>query len=249
MNLLNRLEKLSKTMKGIFIALEGMDGSGKDTQVESLKRLFREEGEVRVEDGQEVYSWRGRDFVFAQVLDENFPETSELRQVLFGKGNRFDTWAEIFIFWADKLQTMHKRILPNLDCGRVVVVNRWEVSQMVYQVHGKKREDLREISLAMRDRLDNLAKPDMYVLLDISPEVSRQRTTVRAESEGKNNFFDDERLDFLLRLRSGYLEELQKYNHVVINAENSKQEVFADLLKVVCGKVVLSVGIEPTLTA
>lgn len=224
-------------MSGIFIALEGIDGSGKDTQIEMLKDLFRREGKLKIENEQEVYSWKGREFIFTQSLDENFPESGELRQVLFGKGRRFDTWAEIFIFWADKLQVMHKRILPHLERGRVVIVNRWEVSQMVYQVHGKKREDLREISFSMRERLDNLAKPDLYILLDISPGISRDRTTARTESEGKHNFFDDEKFDFLERLRIGYNEELQQYIHRIINAENSEKEVFINLLKIICDKL------------
>lgn len=161
-------------MSGKFVVLEGIDGSGKDTQVGLLKQFFASEGEKEMEEGEKVYSWNNQEFVFVQVLDEDFPETSELRQVLFGKGKRFVTWAEIFIFWADKFQMLYKHILPNLEKGRTVIVNRWEVSQMAYQVHGKQNESLREISLQMRNKLDEVTTPDLHIFLDVSIEESKK---------------------------------------------------------------------------
>lgn len=219
-------------MSGKFVVLEGIDGSGKDTQVELLKQLFASEGGKKVEGGEEIYSWNGQEFVFVQVLDENFPETSELRQVLFGKGKRFVTWAEIFIFWADKFQMLYKHILPNLEKGRVVMVNRWEVSQMAYQVHGKQNESLREISLQMRNRLDEVATPDLYIFLDVSIEESKKRVEARAAAAGNHNFFDDAKKEFFERVCAGYLEELKQYPHQIVDANQTKDKVFSDLLNI-----------------
>jgi dTMP kinase len=219
-------------MLGKFVVLEGIDGSGKDTQVELLKQFFASEGKKVVEEGEELYSWNNREFVFVQVLDENFPETSELRQVLFGKGKRFVTWAEIFIFWADKFQMLYKHILPNLEKGRIVVANRWEISQMAYQVHGKQNESLREISLQMRSRLDQIATPDLHILLDVSIEESKKRMEARAAAAGNHNFFDDSKKEFFERVSTGYLEELKQYSYQVVDANQTKNKVYLDLLNI-----------------
>lgn len=201
--------------KGKFIVLEGIDSCGKDTQQDLLQKYFDEQNIP---------------FVSVRVLDEKDSRQSRIRQTIFNKDFRFETEAEIFLFWADKFE-MIKKIKEAVNSGKNVLVNRWELSQMAYQVYGKQREDLREISEKIRFFLEKDLQPDLYILFDITPEESQRRKFVRTETTGKfEDYYDNAKKDFFERVIDGYKTEIQKYNHVLINGSQTKEKVFESVL-------------------
>lgn len=204
--------------KGKFIVLEGIDGCGKDTQQDLLQKYFDEQNIP---------------FCSIRVLDENDEKQSRLRNVIFNKDFRFDTNAEIFLFWADKLE-MVKKIKETIESGKNVLVNRWELSQFAYQVYGKEREDLREISEKVSAFVEKDVKPDLYILFDISPKESQKRKHTRTLETGKfEDYFDNAKADFFERVINGYKTEIKKYNHVIINGEQTREQVFAETLQAI----------------
>lgn len=204
--------------KGKFMVLEGIDGCGKDTQQKMLENYSTENNIA---------------FEYAQVFDERNEKQARLREAVFNKDFRFGTDAEIFIFWADKFE-MLPRIKKALDAGVNVLANRWELSQYAYQIYGKQREDLRDITEKVGSFLEKDLCPDLYILFDITPEESARRKSARTETTGKfEDYYDTAKKDFFERAIIGYKTEIQKYNHVIINGEQSKEKVFADTLKAI----------------
>jgi dTMP kinase len=204
--------------KGKFIVLEGIDGCGKDTQQDMLSEVFNHPENL------EKYG----EFVNVRVLDEGDEKQKRLREVVFNPNFRFDTNAEIFLFWADKL-SMAAKIKEAINAGKNVLVNRWELSQYAYQIYGKQREDLRDITEKVGAFIEKDMKPDLYILFDISPEESQKRKHVRTGETGKfEDYYDNAKADFFERVIYGYKTEIKKYPHVIINGEQSKEKVFKD---------------------
>ncbi len=203
---------------GKFIVLEGIDSCGKDTQQDLLQKYFEE---------QNIH------FESIRVLDEHDEKQSRLRTVIFNNDFRYSTDSEIFLFWADKLEMMSK-IKKAVESGKNVLVNRWELSQYAYQIYGKQREDIRDITEKVGSFLEKDLQPDLYVLFDISPEESQKRTHVRTETTGKpEDYFDNAKKDFMERVIHGYKTEIKKFNHIIINGEQTREKVFEDTLAAV----------------
>lgn len=203
-------------VKGKFIVLEGIDSCGKDTQQDLLQKYFDEQNTP---------------FESIRVLDEHDEKQSKLRTVVFNKDFSFSTDAEIFLFWADKLEMMAK-IKKAIENGKNVLVNRWELSQYAYQIYGKEREDIRDITEKVGEFLEKDLKPDLYILFDISAEESQRRKHVRTETVGKfEDYYDNAKADFFARVITGYKTEIKKYYHVIINGEQPKEKVFEDTLR------------------
>ncbi len=200
--------------KGKFIVLEGIDSCGKDTQQDLLKEHFP-------------------DFVYIRVLDESKEKTRKIREVIFNKDFRYETESEIYLFYADRFE-MIKEIGEAIESGKNVICNRFELSQYAYQVYGKQREDLRELSDFLSTRLQKDYKPDLQILFDITPEESQRRKFTRTNTTGKfEDYYDNAKKDFMERVIIGYKTEIKKFNHVIINGEQSKEKVFEDTLKAI----------------
>lgn len=207
-------KKLNNMNKGKFIVLEGIDSCGKDTQQDMLQKHFP-------------------DFVYVRVLDEHKPKTKKLRDTIFNKDFRYEDKAEMLMFWADKVEMM-KEIKEALDSGKNVICNRFELSHYAYQIYGKGHEELRAFSDFISHDIQKDYRPDMYILFDISPEESQRRKFQRTSATGKfEDYYDNAKKDFMERVISGYKTEITKYNHVIINGEQTREDVFSDVLKAI----------------
>jgi dTMP kinase len=206
--------------RGKFIVLEGIDGCGKDTQADFLVKYFRENN-------------LQENFIFVQAIDEKTEKGKMLREIIFNKNFKWTTIPEMLLFWADKFELV-LGIEKSLNEGKNVVANRWELSNLAYQIFGKQREDLRGFAELMRDKLEVDVKPDLCILFDISPEESQRRKHTRTEEVGKfEDYYDNATADFMERVRFGYKVEIQKYVHVIINGEQSKEKVFEDTVRAI----------------
>ena len=192
--------------KGLFISLEGIDGSGKSTQARQLADWLRA---------------RGRDAVLTREPG-GAPGAEDIRRLLVeGDPDRWSPETEILLFTAARRDHLERTIRPALAAGRDVVTDRFADSTRVYQ--GATRGDLR----GLVDRIHAEAigvEPDLTLVLDMNPEVALQRGLARQSGEDR---FEEFGLPFQQKLRAGFLALAGDYPDrcVVIDASRSPDEI------------------------
>lgn len=197
-------------MAGRFIVFEGGDCSGKDTQIEWLKNnlptdkfiFTKEPGGTAI--GQEI-----RKLLLDDSSQGMFSET------------------ELLLFSASRAQLIREVIRPELEKGKHLIVNRFFLSTLAYQIYG--REKLEQLPLL--EKITALALdgtfPDLYIFIDIPPEVALKRLSNRPEEK---NRLDKEELAFHQRVHQGYLEGLKNLPHIKIDGTKSIEEVRNDVI-------------------
>jgi dTMP kinase len=172
------------TGRGVFITLEGIDGSGKSTQGRRLAEALRAEG---------------KDVVLTREPGGS-PGAEEIRRLLVeGDPDRWSGETEILLFTAARRDHLEKTIRPALAAGRIVVSDRFADSTRVYQ--GAARGELR----GFVDRLHEMAigiEPDLTLVIDMEPEAALARGLARKSGEDR---FEDLGAGFQVRLREGFL--------------------------------------------
>jgi dTMP kinase len=173
------------TGRGVFITLEGIDGSGKSTQARRLAESLRSEGHGVVLTREPGGS----------------PGAEEIRRLLVeGDPDRWSGETEILLFTAARRDHLEKTIRPALAAGRIVVSDRFADSTRVYQ--GTARGELR----GLVDRLHEMAigiEPDLTLVIDMEPEAALARGLARKSGEDR---FEDLGAAFQMRLRRGFLD-------------------------------------------
>ncbi len=187
---------------GIFITFEGGDGAGKTTQAGLLKShitahasgrqvvTFRDPGSTDLGDFIRSYlrnttETLGEQATFAMMRVPGFPA-------------RVEPQAELFLFEAARAQLVHEAIRPALQQNKIVISDRFADSTTAYQGYGRGI-DVERVAFLNEITTDGL-KPDLTILLDISPEDGLSRLT------GALDRMEREPPDFHRRVRKGYLE-------------------------------------------
>ena len=170
--------------KGIFISLEGIDGSGKSTQARLLAEALRA---------------AGRDVVLTREPGGS-PGAEEIRAlVLQGDPDRWSAETEILLFTAARRDHVERTIRPALAAGKVVICDRYADSTRMYQ--GLSRGDLREKVDQLHSLMIGL-EPDLTVLIDMDPDTGLTRALSR---KGHEERFEDFGPDLQRRMREGFL--------------------------------------------
>ena len=205
-------------MQGVFITVEGVEGSGKSTQLLRLSERLRQLGLPLVVSKEPGGTALGRD----------------LRRLLLERHSSGESWcseAELLLFYADRAQHLETVIRPALAAGKVVLVDRFEDSTRAYQGASGVPE-------SALDRLSELVlrglRPHLTVLLDMDPEVSLQRVEVRNLALGgefAETRFDQAELNFHRRVRNRFLVIAQNHPNRValIPARNPVDQVAASV--------------------
>jgi dTMP kinase len=170
---------------GFLITFEGGEGGGKTTQVAALKERL-------IKAGKEVVLLREPG---GTVISE------QIREVVLSAKNAGITYnTEVMLFQAARAQIYGEIVLPSLEAGKVVVMDRSRDSSVVYQgiVRGFGKD--------LIDQLNNISTqktyPNLTILLDIEPKVGLQRQ----EEAGGNNRFEMENVKFHEDVRAAYLQ-------------------------------------------
>lgn len=194
-------------MAGLFLTLEGIDGSGKTTQGRLLAERLR---------GQ------GREVVLTREPGGS-PGAEEIRRlVLEGAADRWSAETEILLFTAARRDHVEKTIRPALDRGAVVICDRFADSTRIFQ--GITRGDLTETVDRLHDMMIGL-DPDLTLLFDLDPAEGLARATARKGSEMR---FEDMGLAFQTRAREGFLALAARHARFrVIDALGSPETVAA----------------------
>lgn len=190
-----------------FIVLEGIDGSGKSTQIRLLKQSLESLG-------FRVYATREPG---GTIIGE------KVRAILLDRSNSEMTLrTEALLYAACRAQLVEQVILPRLNLGEVVLCERFLLSSIAYQAYGAGLD--RESVLTVNRFACNGVYPGLTILLDLDPYAHRSRIkgTDRIESRG---------LDYLKRVREGYLQEAKLAPGIkVVDASASVEEVHRSIL-------------------
>ncbi len=201
---------------GRFITLEGPEGCGKSTQAKFLAEALSAAGKT-VLATREPGGTRLAELIRSLVREElEDPPVSR---------------SETLLFLASRAQVVAKTIRPALERGEWVVCDRFSDSTFAYQGYG------RGLDVDKLKRLNDFAteglKPDLTILIDVPPEVSRSRLAVR--QAGNDDRIESAGEDFHRRLREGFLElaKDEPERFVVIDGTAGVDEVREKVLSAV----------------
>jgi dTMP kinase len=199
---------------GLFISFEGIDGSGKSTQVKQLAEKFTDPVITREPGGS--------------------PGAEEIRALLLtGDTDRWSAETEILLFTAARRDHLETTIQPALSAGRTVICDRFADSTRVYQ--GATRGDLRAtvdtLHTAMIGR-----EPDLTIIIDMDPATALARGLARGSGEDR---FEDMGLGFQETLRHGFLALAKAHPNrcVLIDGNRDPAAVAAEIWAHVAGRM------------
>jgi dTMP kinase len=172
---------------GTFISFEGIDGSGKSTQLRLLA---------------EYLTQQARDIVLTREPGGT-PLGLRLRATLLDAQEHVDPLTELLVFAADRAQHVRVLLRPALAAGQVVLSDRYADATVAYQGAGRgfSPELIAEIVQLATEGL----KPDLTLLFDLSVADCAARTKRRSDRNEKSDRLDAEDAEFHTRVRDAYL--------------------------------------------
>jgi len=189
--------------KGYLISFEGGEGAGKTVQIKRLRDKLSEQGFDIV-----VVREPGGTVISEQIRDV----------VLSAKNVGIAYTTEVLLFQAARAQLYRELVLPSLEAGKVVLMDRTRDSSVVYQ--GK----VRGFGVEVIEKLNEISYPDLTFLLDVPIEVG----LTRRKLSDKMDRLDMEAQDFHQKVRDAYLEVAKKNDHnrwAIVDAASSIDQV------------------------
>ncbi|MEM6479612.1 MAG: dTMP kinase [Pseudomonadota bacterium] len=198
-----------KVQKGLFISLEGIDGSGKSTQSLLLEKRMREAGHGVIRTREPGGS----------------PGAEEIRRLLVeGAPERWSAETELLLFTAARRDHLESLILPALERGESVITDRFADSTRIYQ--GATRGDLRKTVDTLHALMIG-TDPDFTFILDVDPALALERGLARQSGEDR---FEGFGLEFQTNLRAGFLDLAARETRChLIDADRDAQAIADDI--------------------
>lgn len=201
-------------MSGLFITLEGPDGSGKSTVSRMLVSYLREKS-IRVTFTREP---GGTDI------------SEEIRKIILdNKNTAMKSTTEALLYAASRAQHVGEKIMPAIAANRVVICDRFVLSSLVYQgiARGLGVEQVKSINNFATMGLE----PDLVLFFDIDP----QKALTRKARRSKADRIEKEKIEFHQSVYEGYKSLLGTYEGKteIIDASKSKFQVFEQVKRVV----------------
>lgn len=188
--------------RGKFITIEGLEGVGKSTQIESLQDFLQSKKVDYVltrEPGGTLYAEKIRKLLL-EITDETL-----------------DPVAELLMIFAARAQHLEKLIKPTLESGTWIVCDRFTDATYAYQGGGR---NLDTDSIAkLESFVQGSLRPDLTILLDLDPAIGLQRASERGELDR----FESEQLDFFKRVRNIYHQRVaeQPDRYIIVDSSGS----------------------------
>jgi len=209
--------------RGFFVTFEGLDGSGKSTQLRRLKEWLETQG-LPVTPTRQPGGTRVGDRIRGLLLDS--------------RTDRLSPFTELGLMFSDRAQSIAEVIEPALAAGRVVLCDRFTDSSEAYQ--GGGRELGSQIVLDLHAALCNGLQPDLTLLLlpDFNRSLARARQRnqrVAAAAGSDENRFEKENSDFYRRVFDKYREiaAREPLRVVTIESDDSIDEIHQRIVQVV----------------
>lgn len=202
--------------KGLFITLEGGEGSGKSTQIKLLTAYLAK-----------------KNIPYLMTREPGgSPAAEEIRKVIITGGKeKWDSISETLLFFAARRNHLTETVWPAMKEGKWVVSDRYADSTMAYQGYGRGDHLLSKKDI---DALYRLVagdfKPDLTFILDIDPREGLKR----AEKRGALDRMEGQDISFHDNLRAAYLDIAKNDPErcVVINASQAVEKVNEDMISV-----------------
>ena len=203
---------------GYFISFEGIDGSGKSTQIQKLAEFLE-----------------ARDFDIVITREPGGSTGGEEIRNLLLQGN-VDRWSpetEILLFTAARRDHLERIILPALKEGKIVICDRFTDSTRMYQ--GMRGINLRNLVDTLNEKVIKF-DPDLTIVIDIKPEISLKRAKSRKTVEER---FEDFGVDLQMKMRKGFLELAKEFGNriEVVNGQQSIDKLAQDICSLVKAKL------------
>ncbi len=204
-------------LNGLFITLEGIEGSGKTSHAVTLAERLRGQGRTV------LLTHEPGDTRAGQAIRAIFLDPAVSLQVA----------AELLLVLADRAQHVAEKLKPALQRGEIVISDRYADSTTAYQGYG------RGFDLALIGQLNRLATdclaPDLTIVLDCPVETGLARTRLRNTAAQGPDRFEGADLEFHRRVRTGFLNVLKAEPRRVrlVNSDRPKEQVFADITRFV----------------
>lgn len=197
-------------MRGIFITIEGPDGSGKTTALQQVVPRLQQEMNRKVVATREPGGSPIAEKIRSLILDPSHTD--------------MDSRTEALLYAASRRQHLIEKVLPVLESGDVIFCDRFVDSSIAYQgyARGIGEKGIREINQFATEGLE----PDVTLYIDVPAEVGIQRIHANLD-EREYNRLDQEKLAFHEKVRAGYLQ-LAKANPeriVVVDGTMSREAV------------------------
>jgi dTMP kinase len=199
-------------MRGRFIVVEGIDGSGKSTMAGHVANDLRA---------------RGRE-VLRTREPGGTPISEQIRALLLDpKNSAMVPFAELFLFMASRAQLVDEVIRPSLAKGVDVVCDRYYYSTAAYQGAAGKVGIATVLTVA--EKIAKFQKPDLVVLLDLNPGVAQSRDGIRDDRVELKG------LEYQKKVRAGFLKMARRDRKriKIVDASRPPEAVFADVQKAV----------------
>ena len=208
-----------RTNKGFFITIEGIEGVGKSTNINTIKGYLTQKKIdfiITREPGGTLLAEKIRDLLLEVNNDEKLSELSEL-----------------LLIFASRAQHLEKLIKPALTKGKWVICDRFTDATYAYQGGGRGL-DWGNIS-QLEDLVQEHLRPDLTIILDLDPRLGLER----AKGRGELDRFEQEKMEFFTKVRTAYLKiaAADPERCIVIDASSELAEVSELLLNALDNKL------------
>ena len=204
--------------KGFLVSLEGPEGAGKTSVLEALLPILEEKG-------VEVLTTREPGGV---LIGEKIREV-----ILDPSHTQMDPKTELLLYIASRRQHLVEKVLPALEAGKLVIMDRFIDSSVAYQGTGRglNQDEIAWLNAYVTDGY----KPDVTLLFDVDSETGLAR--IAASGEREVNRLDLEKLDLHQRVRQGYLDlaKAEPERIKLIDASQAFEDVVEQAWKVIEG--------------
>lgn len=196
--------------RGLFITLEGIEGTGKSSQLDYIRSLLE-----------------GRGYECLTTREPGgTPMGEAVRNILLHSDDfAISPRTELMLMFSARCQHLQQVIIPALEKGQCVVCDRFTDASYAYQGAGRGISET-DIKI-LEDWVQGQVQPDLTLLFDASVETGLQR----ARDRGGADRFESEELDFFTRVREAYLDRARRAPERIklVNAELSMEQVKAQL--------------------
>jgi len=199
------VDKVEVAMRqsGVFICIEGIDGSGKTTHACLLVEKLCE---------------MGYDAIYTTEPSHGEIGSFIRKHILHGE-KRLSVILEALLFAADRIDHLEKEVKPALENGKIVICDRYLYSSLAYQ--GAAGLDIKWIE----DINKWAIRPDLAILIDVSPEIVMGRL--------KKEKSLMETLENQRKVRAIYMKLVRKYSLKVVDGNRPVEDVSKDILSIV----------------
>lgn len=190
--------------KGIFITVEGPDGSGKTTIIQMLAEKLEKEG-------YEIVATREPGGI--EIAEQ-------IRQVILDpKNTAMDPRTEALLYAAARRQHLAEKVKPALERGKIVLCDRFVDSSLAYQGHARGL-GIDEVYSINQFAIESMM-PKMTLYFDVAPEVGLERIN---KNKGREvNRLDLEKLEFHQKVREGYTMIAERFPERIVTIDASKE--------------------------